>query len=220
MKDHTLAHLDLYLETFEAAARSAGSEVHWAETSADARRIILDICRRARAKIVTKSKSMVGEEIRLNEALEAEGIAPVETDLGEYIIQLRRETPSHILAPAIHVTRRQVEEDFRAFHSDLDPDRPLPDTASLQAEARAQLRGKYFAAEVGITGANFLVAETGETGAGHQRGQRGSRPVPLKDPHRPCGHREDRPDQGGGHGPAQASCPLRNRTGNVRVHNV
>ena len=164
MKDHALAHLDLYLEAFEEAARGAGSEVHWAETPAAARGIILDICRRAGAKLVTKSKSMVGEEIRLNEALEAEGIAPVETDLGEYIVQLRREKPSHILAPAIHVTRRQVEENFREFHGDLDPDRSLPDTASLQAEARAQLRGKYFAAEVGITGANFLVAETGETG--------------------------------------------------------
>ena len=164
MKDHTLAHLDLYLEAFEEAARGAGSEVHWAETPAAARGIILDICRRAGAKLVTKSKSMVGEEIRLNEALEAEGIAPVETDLGEYIVQLRREKPSHILAPAIHVSRRQVEENFREFHGDLDPDRSLPDTASLQAEARAQLRGKYFAAEVGITGANFLVAETGETG--------------------------------------------------------
>ena len=164
MKDHTLAHLDLYLEAFEKEARSAGSEVHWAETSADARRIILEICRRAGSRIVTKGKSMVGEEIKLNEALEAEGITPVETDLGEYIIQLRRETPSHILAPAIHVTRKQVEESFRECHGNLDPGRPLPDAAALQAEARAQLRGKYFAAEVGITGANFLVAETGEVG--------------------------------------------------------
>lgn len=164
MKDHTLAHLDLYLEAFEAQARSAGSEVHWAETPADARRIVLEICHRAGARTVTKGKTMVGEEIALNEALEAEGIRPIETDLGEYIIQLRREPPSHIIAPAIHVSRQQVEESFRENHSGLDPDRSLPDPSSLQAEARAQLRGAYFAAEVGITGANFLVAETGETG--------------------------------------------------------
>ena len=164
MKDHTLAHLDLYLEAFEKEARRAGSQVHWAETPDDARRIILEICRRVGACTVTKGKSMVGEEIGLNEALEADGIEPVETDLGEYIIQLRREPPSHIIAPAIHVSRKQVEESFRQSHGGLDPDRSLPDSSALQAEARAQLRGRYFAAEVGITGANFLVAETGETG--------------------------------------------------------
>ena len=164
MKDHTLARLDLYLEQFEQAARQAGSEVHWAETPADARRIVLDICRRAGARVVTKGKSMVGEEIHLNEALEAAGITPVETDLGEYIVQLRGETPSHIIAPAIHVSRRQVEAAFRHHHDDLDPERPLPDSAALQAEARARLRGRYFEAAVGVTGANFLVAETGECG--------------------------------------------------------
>ncbi len=164
MKDHTLARLDLYLEKFESQAKAAGSEVHWAETPEEARQVILGICRRAGASSVTKGKSMVGEEIGLNEALEAEGLEPVETDLGEYIIQLRREPPSHIIAPAIHVSRKQVEESFRRHHTELDPDRPLPEPSDLQAEARAQLRGKYFAAEVGITGANFLVAETGETG--------------------------------------------------------
>jgi len=164
MKDHTLANLDLYLEAFEANARAAGSEVHWAETPAEARRILLDICRRVGARTVTKGKSMVSEEIGLNAALESAGIQPVETDLGEYIIQLRQETPSHIIAPAIHVSRAEVEKTFRRCHADLDPDRQLPDPASLQREARLLLREKYFAAEVGITGANFLVAETGETG--------------------------------------------------------
>jgi L-lactate dehydrogenase complex protein LldF len=110
---------------------------------------------------VTKGKSMVAEEIGLNEYLEANGIAPVETDLGEYIIQLRGEAPSHIIAPAVHVTKRQIEADFRRVHKDLPPDRDLGEPAALLAEARGVLRQKFLSAEVGITGANFLIAETG-----------------------------------------------------------
>ncbi len=164
MKDHTLEHLDLYLEEFEARAREAGGAVHWASTPEDARQIILKICRDAGAKSLTKGKSMVSEEIDLNEALESAGITPVETDLGEYIIQLRREAPSHIIAPAIHVTRQQIEDSFRAAHTNRDPDRNLPDAGALLAEARSELREKYFRAEVGLVGANFLVAETGQAG--------------------------------------------------------
>ena len=164
MKDHTLANLDLYLEEFEARATEAGSQVHWASTKEDARAIVLRICRDAGARTVTKGKSMVGEELDLNAALEAAGITPVETDLGEYIIQLRKEAPSHIIAPAIHVSRSQVEVAFREHHAGRDPERALPDSAALQREARLELRPRYFEAEVGITGANFLVAETGETG--------------------------------------------------------
>ena len=104
---------------------------------------------------------MISEEIGLNQALETAGIEAVETDLGEYIIQLRGETPSHIIAPAIHVTKRDVEQDFRKAHRDLPPNRDLSQPEQLLGEARAVLRAKFFAADVGITGANFLIAETG-----------------------------------------------------------
>jgi L-lactate dehydrogenase complex protein LldF len=104
---------------------------------------------------------MVAEEIALNEHLEANGITPVETDLGEYIIQLRHEPPSHIIAPAIHLMKEQVADAFRAAHKELDPGRALDEPRALCDEARAVLRPRFLAADVGITGANFLVAETG-----------------------------------------------------------
>jgi L-lactate dehydrogenase complex protein LldF len=161
IKDHTLAHLDLYLEAYERKVTDGGGHVHYAEDAEAARRIIIDLCKSLDAKNVTKGKSMIAEEIGLNAALEKEGIEPVETDLGEYIIQLRGETPSHIIAPAIHLTARDVEADFRKAHRDLLPGRDLSQPEQLLAEARAVLRAKYFAADVGITGANFLIAETG-----------------------------------------------------------
>ena len=163
IKNHTLAHLDHYLEIYEKAVIASGGVVHWAETAADARGIILDICRKAGARTVTKGKSMITEEIGLNEFLEHSGIEPVETDLGEYIIQLRGEHPSHIIAPAVHVNKDQVEADFRRVHTHLPPGRDLSEPESLLGEARRVLRSKYFAADVGITGANFLVAETGSS---------------------------------------------------------
>ncbi len=137
--------------------------MRWARTAAEARGAILDICRAANAKIVTKGKSMVAEEIALNDHLEANGITPVETDLGEYIIQLRHEPPSHIIAPAIHLMKEQVADAFRAAHTELDPARPLTDPRALCDEARTVLRPRFLAADVGITGANFLVAETGSS---------------------------------------------------------
>src|ERR1051326_5288171 len=106
---------------------------------------------------------MVAEEIALNEYLEANGLTPVETDLGEYIIQLRHEPPSHIIAPAIHLMKEQVADAFRAAHIDLDPARPLTEPRELCDEARTVLRPQFLAADVGITGANFLVAETGSS---------------------------------------------------------
>src|SRR6516225_12090152 len=112
IKDHTLAHLDLYLEAYERKVRDSGGEVHYAQDADEARAIILDLCKSMGAKTVTKGKSMIAEEIGLNHALEAAGIEPVETDLGEYIIQLRGETPSHILAPAIHLRAKDVEQKF------------------------------------------------------------------------------------------------------------
>ncbi len=161
IKDHTLAHLDLYLEAYVAKVEASGGHVHFAETAQDARDIILKLCRDANAKTVTKGKSMVSEEIELNEHFEANGIVPVETDLGEYIIQLRGEKPSHIIAPAVHVTKDQVEEDFRRIHTHLDVNRDLTEPVTLLNEARHILRQKYFDADVGVTGANFLIAETG-----------------------------------------------------------
>jgi L-lactate dehydrogenase complex protein LldF len=161
IKDHALAHLDLYLEAYETRVKEAGGHVHWAETAEDARNIILGICRRVGARTVTKGKSMITEEIALNDFLEKNDIRPVETDLGEYIIQLRGEHPSHIIAPAVHLNKDQVEEDFRRVHDHLPIDRDLTEHESLLYEARRVLRPAYFDADVGITGANFLVAETG-----------------------------------------------------------
>ncbi len=112
LKEHTLTHLDWYLERFEAEVTRRGGYVHWAETPEEGCRIILDICRRAEARAVTKGKSMVGEEMAINEALEGAGLEVIETDLGEYIIQLAHEPPSHIIAPAIHKTREQIAELF------------------------------------------------------------------------------------------------------------
>ena len=161
IKDHTLAHLDLYLEAYERRVNEVGGKVHWAATAEDARKIVLDICKRRRAKSVTKGKSMIAEEIGLNDHLEANKIVPVETDLGEYIIQIRHEAPSHIIAPAIHLNKDQIEADFRRVHTDLPASRNLEEPASLMAEARGVLRERFLAADVGITGANFLIAETG-----------------------------------------------------------
>jgi len=163
IKNHTLEHLDLYLEAYEAKVTAAGGHVHFAETAEDARKIILGICRDAGARSVTKGKSMISEEIGLNAHLEAHGIRAVETDLGEYIIQLRGEAPSHIIAPAVHVNKDQVEADFRRAHQHLPPERDLSEPTSLLAEARGVLRNGFLRADVGVTGANFLIAETGSS---------------------------------------------------------
>lgn len=161
IKDHVLAHLDLYLEAYIAKVEASGGIVHFARDAAEAREIVTDICRDKGARTVTKGKSMISEEIGLNDHLAAAGIEPVETDLGEYIIQLRHETPSHIIAPAVHVNASQVEEDFRRAHTHLDAARDLSEPVNLLTEARGVLRERFLAADVGITGANFLVAETG-----------------------------------------------------------
>ena len=163
LKNHTLANLGLYLERYEQQVLADGGHVHWAETAADARAIVLRICRDAGAKQVNKGKSMISEECGINDHLEANGIHPQETDLGEYIIQLRQETPSHIIAPAVHVTVPEVEAEFRKHHTHLAADRVLTELPDMLAEARGVLRERYFQAEVGITGANMLIAETGQS---------------------------------------------------------
>ena len=117
----------------------------------------------ADARTVTKGKSMISEELGINDHLERHGITPVETDLGEYIIQLRHELPSHIIAPAFHLNREDWEESFRKSHTDLPPDRVFRERRDILTEARTKLREKFLAADVGITGANFLIAETGSS---------------------------------------------------------
>ncbi|WP_046865789.1 LutB/LldF family L-lactate oxidation iron-sulfur protein [Microvirga massiliensis] len=161
IKNHTLQHLDLYLEAYEEKVRASGGHVHFARTAEEARNIVLEICRAAGARTVTKGKSMIAEEIGLNSHLEAHHITPVETDLGEYIIQLRNEMPSHIIAPAVHLNATQVEQDFRRVHTNFAPERDLSEPVKLLGEARAVLRDRFLAADVGITGANFLIADTG-----------------------------------------------------------
>ena len=163
IKNDVLAHLDHYLEVFERKVNEAGGTVHWCADAEEANRAILGICQRLDAKTVTKGKSMISEEIGLNDYLEKNGVIPIETDLGEYIIQLRHETPSHIIAPAIHLQMSQVSDTFREHHTHLDPARQLAEPPQLMGEARAELRGRFIAADVGVTGANFLIAETGST---------------------------------------------------------
>jgi L-lactate dehydrogenase complex protein LldF len=163
VKNHVFRHLDRYLENYEAQVVASGGVVHWAETAEDARRIVLEICRKAGAKTVNKGKTMISEECGINDFLSENGIRPVETDLGEYIIQLRGEVPSHIIAPAVHVTVPQVEAEFRKAHTHLPAERNLSELSALLREARGVLREKYFEAEVGITGANMLIAETGQS---------------------------------------------------------
>tara|TARA_R110002072_G_scaffold50835_2_gene136451 strand:+ start:9523 stop:10953 length:1431 start_codon:yes stop_codon:yes gene_type:complete len=161
IKNHTLQHLDLYLEAFEERVVEQGGKVHWAADESEAREIIYQLCESVEAKRVTKSKSMVTEEIDLVPYLESKGIEAVETDLGEYIIQLRGEKPSHIVAPAVHLSKEQVSETFFVHHKKLGFNEKIDDRGALVAEARQVLRDKFLAADVGISGANFLVAETG-----------------------------------------------------------
>jgi L-lactate dehydrogenase complex protein LldF len=163
IKDHVLENLDFYLETFERNVIAQGGEVHWCRTPQEACEAVLTICRRLDAKTVTKGKTMIAEEIALNDYLEANGVTPIETDLGEYIIQIRKEYPSHIIAPAIHLVKEQIADSFRATHKTLDPKRVLDEASILVAEARAVLRQKFLAADIGITGANFCIAETGSS---------------------------------------------------------
>lgn len=162
IRDRTLADLDFYLERFEKRVSAAGGQVHWARDAGEAREQVVAICRRRNARRVTKGKSMVSEEIELNGFLEANGIQSLETDLGEYIIQLKSDRPSHIIAPAIHVPKEEVDRVFSAHHR-ARARRTDASAQALMSEARQVLRQGFLAAEVGITGANFCIAETGTT---------------------------------------------------------
>jgi L-lactate dehydrogenase complex protein LldF len=157
IKQHTLAHLDRYLEQLEASVQKLGGHVHWASTAEDGRRIVADIAKKAGCTRAVKSKSMTSEEIHLNSALEAVGIEVTETDFGEFIIQLTGERPSHLVAPALHHTRQSVAG-VLSRHVGTE----LPDDARVLAlTGRRLLREKFRAADLGISGVNFAVAETG-----------------------------------------------------------
>jgi len=158
IKDRSLNNLDKLTSEFTEKVEAGGGAVHLCKTAEDARHLIVDICRRAEAKKITKSKSMVTEELALNAALEAAGLEVLETDLGEYIVQLAGERPSHIVGPALHKSKEEVAKLFKDHHK-TKRDRERGE--ALVREAREVLREQYFASEVGITGANFLIAETG-----------------------------------------------------------
>jgi L-lactate dehydrogenase complex protein LldF len=159
IRDRALNNLDAYLEEFERNATACGAVVHWAETAADVNRIVCERAASYEVRKVAKSKSMVSEECSLNDALEAAGIEVVETDLGEYILQLAHEAPSHIVAPVVHKSRDEVSDLFHAKHA-----KPRKTgIAELCREARETLRPHFLSAEMGISGANFIIAETGST---------------------------------------------------------
>ncbi len=158
IKAHTLRHLDHYLAEFEANCTRAGGHVHWATDAAEARRIILSLVQKHEAKEVIKIKTMTSEEIGLNAHLEAHGIAPIETDLAELILQMGKDRPSHFVAPALHINRAQVRAMFqREMHLPDLGDQPV----DLATAARNYLREKYLRIRVAISGANFLIADTG-----------------------------------------------------------
>lgn len=153
-----LRDLDVWLERFEAEATRRGATVLWARDGDEACRLVIDIARRHDVKTVVKAKSMVSEEAGLNAALEAAGIRPVETDLGEYILQINdNEPPSHIIMPVIHKSKEQVSELFARVHGTA----AKTDIVELTREAREKLRPEFLGAEMGISGGNFLIAETG-----------------------------------------------------------
>ncbi|MFI7407217.1 LutB/LldF family L-lactate oxidation iron-sulfur protein [Streptomyces sp. NPDC049627] len=164
IKDHTLRHLDRYLVQLEESVTAAGGVVHWAADADEANRIVAGLVKATGESEVVKVKSMATQEIGLNEALEAEGIRAYETDLAELIVQLGKDRPSHILVPAIHRNRGEIRDIFRKEMSEWG--RPAPDgltdtPAELAEAARLHLREKFLRAKVGISGANFMVAETG-----------------------------------------------------------
>ncbi len=160
LKVHTMAHLPEYLVQLEAAVTARGGTVHWARDAAEANRIVVDLVQGLGVDEVVKVKSMATAEIGLNEALDAAGIAAIETDLAELIVQLGHDKPSHILVPAIHKNRAEIREIFLREMGDVDPD--LSDEpAALAGAARRHLRRKFLSAKVGISGANFAIAETG-----------------------------------------------------------
>ena len=157
LRDRVIDHLDLWIERFEVEATRRGAKVLFARDGEEAARLVLEIAHRHGSTKAIKSKSMLSEEADLNRALAAAGVEPVETDLGEYICQIADEPPSHIIAPAMHKTRAEITDLFAERHHKP----PLYEAEQLTREAREILRGHFLSADLGISGGNFLVAETG-----------------------------------------------------------
>lgn len=169
-RNRALAQLDVWLDTFERNATAHGATVLYAQTHEEAARLIVDIGRRHGVRKATKSKSMVSEEVGLNAALSAAGITPVETDLGEYILQINdNESPSHIIAPVIHKDKDEISDLFTRVHG--TPRKT--EITDLTAEARQVLRSHFLSADMGISGGNFLVAETGSVAIVTNEGNEG-----------------------------------------------
>ena len=158
IRRYSLAHLPRLLEQLERNLVANGIQVHWAETADEANAIVLDIARRRAAKSVIKGKSMVSEEVALNHALEAAGIEALESDMGEYIVQLAGEGPSHIIMPAIHKTKQQIAALFAEKIQGVDYTENVDELIQI---GRRVLREKFAAADIGLSGVNFAVAETG-----------------------------------------------------------
>ncbi len=163
-------NLDVWLATFEKEATRRGATVLYAETAEDASRLVVEIAQKHGVKKVIKSKSMVSEEMALNSALEAVGITPIETDLGEYILQINdNEAPSHIIAPVVHKDKEEIAELFARVHQ-----KPrLTDIAEMTREAREILRPHFLSAEMGVTGGNFVIAESGSVAVVTNEGNEG-----------------------------------------------
>ncbi len=157
VKWEAVNHLDKYLLEFESRVKERGGHVFWAETAADARQYISELAARKNVRTVVKSKSMVSEEVELRQDLEKQGVKVFETDLGELIVQLRDEPPYHLMTPAMHLTRTEIADLFREKYGGVESNDPQ----HLVDIARRALRGAFFSAEMGITGANFLVADSG-----------------------------------------------------------
>ncbi len=158
IKNHTLSQLSEYLSEFEQKAKANGIVVHWAADAEEHNRIIYKIIRKHNIQNIVKSKSMLTEECQLNKYLEQKGIEVVDTDLGERIVQLRKEPPSHIVLPAIHLKKQEVSE---TFHRYLKTEKGNHDPQYLTEAARQHLRTKFIESQLAITGVNFAVAETG-----------------------------------------------------------
>lgn len=157
IRQHVVSHLDYYLSQFADNVAKAGGHVHFCRTGEDAVQAFLGIAKRHEAKLVAKGKSMVSEEIHLNHRLEEVGIEAIETDLGEYILQLARETPSHLIIPAIHKNKQQIAD---IFGEEAGREFP-PETKPLAAYAQQRLRNYFLEADIGLTGCNFGIAESG-----------------------------------------------------------
>ena len=160
IKDHVVANLDHYLLEFERNATASGAQVHWAATAEEASRIVVDLCKQAKARRVTRVKSMLGEEIGLPHALDEAGFERYETDLAEHIVQLAGDRPSHIIWPSMHRTREQVSALFKQSHQQPHTEETIE---AMVESARRELRDKFLSADVAISGANFLLADTGAT---------------------------------------------------------